>query len=236
MEQYAILYGRENLFFNVQRSNRKTLEISVEPDTSIVITAPYEVDVETIKQKVCKRAFWIKQQQAYFSKFLPRTPERHFIPGETHLYLGQPYRLKSKLCIQSRVELSREYITIYSHYPTRSTALKQHLNQWYYQQALTVFNQRVDSVLTKFSDYQYFKPDSVVVKKMNKRWGSMSSSGKLILNLQLVKAPLDCLDYVIAHELCHLKEFNHGPKFYALLESLMPDWLDRKHKLELVLS
>jgi predicted metal-dependent hydrolase len=70
---------------------------------------------------------------------------------------------------------------------------------------------------------------------MDKRWGSLSPNGQLTLNLSLIRAPKDCIEYVVIHELCHLIEHNHGPEFYKLLDQTMPDWMKRKHKLELSL-
>ena len=73
---------------------RKTLEIAVEPDASVVIAAPQDATLDAIEAKLRKRAAWVTRQQRYFAQFLPRTPERRFIAGETHLYLGRQYRLK----------------------------------------------------------------------------------------------------------------------------------------------
>ncbi|MBU4485696.1 MAG: M48 family metallopeptidase, partial [Candidatus Delongbacteria bacterium] len=75
----------------------------------------------------------------------------------------------------------------------------------------------------------------IVVKKMKTRWGSLSQSGILTINIELIKAPKECIDYVITHELCHLKYKDHSPKFYKLLESILPEWKKLKHKLELSL-
>lgn len=74
------------------------------------------------------------------------------------------------------------------------------------------------------------------IRKMKSRWGSYAPSGRLTLNLELIKAPIECIDYVIAHELCQAVYPHHGPKFYRLLETVMPDYSRRKAKLELTLS
>jgi len=73
------------------------------------------------------------------------------------------------------------------------------------------------------------------VRRNEKRWGSLSRGGILTLNTDLIRAPRECIDYVITHELCHLKCHDHSPEFYRLLEKVMPDWEKRKHKLELAL-
>ncbi len=71
------------------------------------------------------------------------------------------------------------------------------------------------------------------IQKLVKRWGSCSDSGRIMLNLELIKAPKDCIDYVIIHELCHLKEKHHGPRFWRLLEKLMPGYEGRRKRLNL---
>ena len=73
------------------------------------------------------------------------------------------------------------------------------------------------------------------IMQLKKRWGSLSKNGTLTLNRDLIKAPKECIEYVIIHELCHLEHHNHGPEFYRLLERSLPDWVKRKHKLEMAL-
>ena len=93
-EVHSLQYGETSIDYQVVRRDRKTLEIAVEPDASVVIAAPENASLEAIEQKLRKRAAWVTRQQRYFTKFFPRTPERSFVSGETHLYLGRQYRLK----------------------------------------------------------------------------------------------------------------------------------------------
>ena len=91
---HKIKYGTKDIFFEVSRSKRKTLAIEVHPDSSVHIVAPERSSISDIEQKVAKRANWITKQQKYFEQFLPRTPEREYVSGETHYYLGKSYLLK----------------------------------------------------------------------------------------------------------------------------------------------
>lgn len=113
------------------------------------------------------------------------------------------------------------------------------LYSWYRQPAEQKFRKRFKLCLFKFLT----KPSIVMpadqklhIRKMESRWRSYSPSGRLTLNLELIKAPIEWIDYIISHELCHAVYPNHGPKFYRLLETVMPDYLTRKSKLELTLS
>ena len=96
---HCLQYGNQKIRFEIVRRPRSTLEIAVEPDSSVVIAAPLDATLDVIEAKLRKRAAWIRRQQRYFSHFLPRTPERKFVAGETHLYLGRQYRLKVGLHI-----------------------------------------------------------------------------------------------------------------------------------------
>ena len=93
-EQHSLMVGSQAIEYKIVRRPRKTLEIAVEPDASVIVAAPLDANLDAIDIRLRKRATWIMRQQRYFAQFLPRTPERRFIAGETHLYLGRQYRLK----------------------------------------------------------------------------------------------------------------------------------------------
>ena len=107
-------YGETILEFRLERRNRKTLSISVSPNLSIEAVAPMDAPREKIVEKVRKRAPWIQKQLRYFAQFQPRTPERRFVAGETHLYLGRQYKLKVVPHFQEHVRLYRGCIVVQS--------------------------------------------------------------------------------------------------------------------------
>ena len=90
----------------------------------------------------------------------------------------------------------------------------------------------LEASLVRFPDPEAFRPKGLIVRRMEKRWGSLSPSGRLLLNRRLIEAPVDTIDYVIAHELCHMAEPHHAAAFYRLLDRVMPDWAGRKGRLE----
>ena len=113
-ECFHVVYGGHRIDFMIVRRRRKTLEIAVEPDASVVVAAPVDASIEAIAEKVLKRAAWVRRQQRFFSQFMPRTPERRYLARETHLYLGRQYRLKVVRNGRPRVEMTRGFITAYT--------------------------------------------------------------------------------------------------------------------------
>jgi predicted metal-dependent hydrolase len=111
-------------------------------------------------------------------------------------------------------------------------AVKKLLDSWYLERAKAQFRESMDRCWNKFSNAGSGKP-RLTLKRMKKRWGSLSEKGTVILNTELIKAPKECIDYVLTHELCHIKYHDHSSDFYRLLESIIPDWEKIKHKLEL---
>lgn len=236
LERRQIIYGQTAIDFQVERRDRKTLEISVEPDLSVKIAAPRNATCIEIDAKVRKRAAWIKRQQSYFRQFLPRTPTRKFVAGETHLYLGRQYRLKVEQALADHVRFYRGYINVHTTRPKNEAHTKILVNAWYRERAKIKFEERLDTCTRLFSRPEAFTPKALMVRSLELRWGSMSAANRLLLNRRLIQAPIDAIDYVITHELCHMQERNHGKAFFDLLSATMPDWELRKAKLERLLS
>jgi len=230
----SITYGRETISFRVLHGVRKTLGIEVYPDGSVVVKAPVGTDSEDIRSRIFKRARWILRQQGYFRQFEPRTPARQFIGGETHLYLGKQYRLKICAGEREAVKLSRGYFLLDVKATVDSERVRQLMERWYADKAAIRFQDSFDRCWSCFSRQGATRP-RLQIRRMQKRWGSLSRSGLLTLNTDLIRAPQECIDYVITHELCHTLHHDHGAKFYEVLSEVMPDWERRKHKLELAL-
>ena len=131
MERHWVQYGEHRIAFSVVRRDRKTLEIGVEPDATVVVAAPRDASIEAICEKVRRRAAWVRRQQRFFSQFLPRTPARRFVSGETHLYLGRQYRLKVIACEKPGVKLIRGFIVVRSREPGRSELTRGLVEKWY---------------------------------------------------------------------------------------------------------
>jgi len=230
--KYSFVYGRKTIDYNLFYSERKTLEITVHPDNSIIVKAPLNSDISLVEKKIIKRARWILRQLNYFKQFAPKTPERFYVNGETHLYLGRQYRLKISVGKQNSVKLIKGFFQITCRNQQTPEIANKLLNKWYLEKAAMQFDVGIDRCWDKFNRFELVKP-TISIKRMRKRWGSLSDKNTITLNTDLVKAPKECIDYVITHELCHLKHRNHSREFYKLLDSVIPGWEKIKHKLEL---
>ena len=231
-ERHRVRYGAHTIEFAVVRRKRTTLEIGVEPDTSVVVVAPFDASPEAIAEKVRKRAAWVRRQQRFFAQYLPQTPERRFVAGETHRYLGRQYRLKVLPHVRAMVKLSRGFILVQSPEPDRAEVTRELVEGWYRDRAQVKFAERLEVNLARFPDPELFRPRGLIVRQLRRRWGSMSPTSRLLLNRRLIEAPVDAIDYVMTHELCHIAEPHHGPAFFALLDRVLPDWPKRKERLE----
>ncbi len=233
---HSITYAGKSIPFHLRYSTRKSLEIAVHPDRSVIVKAPLGMDQCLVEQRVHKRASWINRQLRYFEQFKPRAPKRRFVGGESHLYLGRKYRLKIRQSETEKVSLTRGFFHV-----TSVDAAPEHvaklLHAWYRQKADAYFAQVLEACWRQhhFEQKGVAKP-ALKIRAMKTRWGSLSKRGRMTLNLELIKAPRACIEYVIVHELCHLLHLNHGRAFYTLLECSLPDWKQCKHKLERVLS
>ncbi|WP_067150257.1 M48 family metallopeptidase [Pseudotamlana agarivorans] len=226
-----IQYGNTLIDYNLEFAERKTLGIKVYPDKSVNVSAPHESSIEKVREKVKHKASWIIKQQDFFLSFHPLTPERKFISGETHLYLGRQYRLKLHLAKNESVKLAGGYIHIYIDNLDDKNAIQDVLKRWYKEKAELHFNQLFNE-LKPISKGFYEQEPQLTYRWMKKRWGSCDKNGKIHLNLELIKTPKKCIEYVIMHELCHLKYLNHSTAFYTLLEKVYPDWKTTKDRLE----
>jgi len=228
---HSVNFGSEKLQFSVVYRDRKTLSINVYPDLSIEAVAPKGTDIQKIGAKVKKRAPWILKQQGFFQSFLPSTPPRKYVSGETHRYLGKQYRLKLYKSASEEVKLKAGFICVYTKDKGNKFKVKALLETWYRKNARKRFEDVIQKLLPKLSRYKIKEP-ALELKAMSKRWGSCSINGKIILNPHLIRSPSHCIEYVVMHELCHLVEPSHSPRYYRLLEKMMPDWERRKERLE----
>jgi predicted metal-dependent hydrolase len=219
----------------VQLSARATMAITVFPDSAIRVIAPEGTSQEEVEARLRKRARWIIRQLMHFERFRPRSPERRYVGGETHLYLGRQYRLKLRKSSEQEVKLKGAFLYVASPEHCEAGAVKKLVSIWYRDKGKVRITDRFNVISERFVKMGC-RPPSPIFRSMPRRWGSLSSNGRISLNPDLIRAPTMCIDYVITHELVHLIHPHHGRAFYELLDTLMPDWRSRKERLERTLS
>ena len=227
---HTLQFGNTTLEYQLSFAPRKTLAIDVHPDLTISVKAPEGAELLAIEAKVRQRAPWILRQQRKYETYLPHLPPREYVSGETHRYLGRQYRLKVQPGHNEGVKLTRGYFYITVRHKADTKRVKSLLTEWYHRQARRIFKERLDICFERMRFLKLDYPE-MEIRRMATRWGSCTPEGKILLNLALIQAPKSYIDYVIVHELCHLKEHHHGPGFYRLLARLMPDWERRREEL-----
>jgi predicted metal-dependent hydrolase len=215
----------------LEYSDRKSLGITVTPEMEVLVKAPRNTPLEQVKEKIRKKAPWIIKQQSFFLSFHPRTPQRKYVSGETHLYLGRQYRLQVIHSKGESVKLRGKFIEVKTYDKARAKEL---LSNWYLQKAKAKLQAIAAPLIETFKKYKV-EPSEIVLRNMPTRWGSCTPKGKIILNPELIKAPKGCIEYVITHELCHLIHHNHTQKFIELQTKEMKDWEKWKMTLEKLL-
>ena len=251
-EHGVFIYGNDTIRYDVIRKPKpsdtakkiaRKVVIKVHPDQRVVATVPYDASDDAIGDAMHKRARWIWQSIDEFAKQKDTVLPKRYVSGETQFYLGKRYVLKVIVDAEQvpNVKLSRGKLNVIIKHEiskdiaddsqnSRAAQIKPLIDKWYQHRAKAIFHERLAELLPKTSWVTGIPSFRVVA--MKKQWGSCSTKGNLMLNPHLVKAPKECIDYVILHELCHIAEHNHSERFWRLLTQVMPNWKEVKAKLD----
>jgi predicted metal-dependent hydrolase len=210
---------------------QRKIAIHVHPNGRVQVDAPPQTSLAEIKLAVSKRSRWLYGHLTRIREQLGWVLPREYVSGESHFYLGRRYVLKVQRNDRQppNVKLIRGMLRITTD-DTERDAVKQLLRDWYKDHARIQFDHRLEALVLETS-WVEVKP-AWKLRSMKKQWGSCSPKGILSLNPHLVKAPSQCIDYVLLHELCHLKFHNHSWQFYRLLTQQMPEWEAVKGRLD----
>lgn len=229
----SIRYGDSAIHFAIEprASDTPKVLIKVHPDCRVVAHAPPMASHDDIIKAVKKRARWVCKQMRYFETQRENIRPRYYVSGESHFYLGRRHLLKVRVDTKftPEVKLLRGVIEVKTR-EAKADKTKALLLNWYKERAKAVFDRRLDDVISQTLWVKEKPP--VKLLSMQTQWGSCSPKGHLILNPHLVKAPEDCIDYVLLHELCHIAEHNHSQDFYRHMKRVMPHWEKVKERLD----
>jgi predicted metal-dependent hydrolase len=220
----------KDIEFKVVFSGRRSLGISVLPDSSVIVRVPFRTSLKTINRIVEEKAGWIiKHRDKYREKGISKL-SGNYLPGEIQLFRGNEYILKIERSDKTYLRFNENEIQIGLENTGDTKILKRLLYKAYKDEAIAVFPELFNRTLLKYGN-QMFKPSGLIIRTMRGRWGSCSSKGVITLSTELIKLSDVFIEYVIVHELCHLKHHNHGVGFYNLLSELYPEWKQVRKEL-----
>jgi len=225
-------FSHEKMEFDYELAleKRKTIAVTIRPDQSIAVKAPLHATDDKITDFLRRKLRWILKQKRYFATF-KTVAAKEYVSGESLRYLGRSYKLLVRKAEESeRVSLQHGTLTVESHFPRTRLHTKKLLDAWLTEKAEQHFADRLEACTQQcgISD-----SPSLAIRLMKSRWGSYSrKTHRVCLNLKLIHASKRQIDYVIAHELCHIEHLAHDKAFYRLLTRRVPDWKQIKTDLE----
>ncbi len=234
MEKESVDINGEKIIFFVQRKNIKNINLKVNLDKKVTISIPMKMEIEIAKEFVKKKAEWIKKQQNYYEAFAEEKENITFENGETVYLLGKQYKMKIIPNTQNSIAVKGKYfeINIKEKYIENKKYIRKVYDKWLKEYAEQILNDliiRYQSTLKKYN----IRIPKLEIRQMKSRWGScIPSNNKVIFNLNLIKTPMCCIEYVVLHELSHFKYQNHSKNFYNFITIFMPDWKERKKILD----
>jgi predicted metal-dependent hydrolase len=209
----------------------KNIHVGVYPPNGRVrVAAPLKTTDEAIKLLVISKMPWIKKQQLKFIQ-QERQAKREYVSGESHYFLGNRYRLNVIQTTDSKPRIETKRKTRINMYvkPLASAEEKEKLMDNFYRSEL---KKQLPALVSKWEEITGLHPKEIKIKKMKTKWGTCNPKhGRIWLNLELAKKPIRCSEYVLVHELTHLKQKHHNQQFQILLKSYMPQWDQCKQEL-----
>lgn len=204
--------------YQLVRSRRKTIAIHVKPQGVVEVRAPLKVSGVEIERFVKSKEAWVNKHLQRFEA-MPAFVEPQLCWGGSVLVLGESWTLVK----QGFGGGTGREIELKLPWDASQGQFQKSLDHWFAKRSLQWFLTRHDFWRAKMAGHN-LPPSRVSVRKMKRRWGSCRRSGAILFNSQLFKYSPECIDCVVVHELCHLVHFHHGPAFYQLMTSVMPEW------------
>ena len=234
MKNISFVYDTQKIEFAVMRSKRKSLSIAIQPDGNLLVKAPFFMSDDEIVKWVKTKTGWIVRQRAKILEQQQQNPPKQYVTGEKFLYLGKEYELEVRISEgrAGMVGIVDDKMILFAK-KDDSAVVQKILTNWYDKQAKALIPKRVRYYAEQMGETFV----NITIKNQKKRWGSCSSARNLNFNYRLVMAPQEVMDYVVVHELCHLRQMNHSAAFWKEVEMVLPDykvhkkWLERNGEL-----
>ena len=222
--------AEKSIEYSIVYSRRRSIGISVGPDSGVTVRAPYRTSLKAIEKLVNAKSGWIRKHQLNFKSSV-RINHLKIQNGSKVLFRGKEYSIAIVSSDSNYLKLLEESIEIGLKNIEETEKARSILEIWNRRYAENVFRKKFDEILIRFQNYN-FRPAELAIRSLKRRWGSCTSKGKITLSTELLKLDDIYLEYVILHELCHLKHHNHGKEFYRLLSEVFPDWKQKRSELK----
>ena len=211
--------------YKLIRSKRKSIALVIKPDGRLIIRAPKRVSKREINALIEKHADWIVKKQAEVLEAQKKLAPHQFVEGETFYFLGKTYQLRFTGAKKNLVRIWGENLQVAKSVAWNAEAV---IENWYKKEARQIFNERAGFYAKKYN----FSYEKLKLSSAKRRWGSCSTHGNINLTWRLVMMPPEIIDYVVVHELSHLREHNHSKAFWAQVEAILPDYKERRKWLK----
>lgn len=234
MEKDFVESNGEKLYFYIQRKNVKNINLKVSIDKKVIVSIPMKMPLDKAKDFIKRKSDWIKKQQDYYDDIVEQKENLTFETGETIYLLGKQYILHITKDCKNNVYINNKYVEV--HIKEKFIANKEYIRKiyekWLKNYAFGIIEELVKKYYKILKKYDIKMP-KIEIRKMKTRWGScIPTNNKIIFNLNLIKSPICCIEYVILHELSHFQYKNHSKNFYNFITIFMPDWKERKKILD----
>ncbi len=213
----------EDIRYKIIFSARRSISLIVSPDKGVTVRAPYRTSLRSIERFVREKEPWIRKHLEKYSSLSRINHGKQYSDGEAHYYKGKSYNLRVIESSSPYIKENDEIIEIGVNDTGNAAEIRKILERWYRKKAQEFIDRRFEDIVNSKLPYR-FLPSGFVVRPLKSRWGSCTAKGRITINSELIKLDPVFTDYVIIHELCHLRHHNHGKEFYRLLEEIVPDY------------
>ena len=220
--------------YTVIYSRRRSMGISVHTDSRVIARVPMGTSDKVIEDMIRGKSEWIKKALNHYSTLNRIDQDESLKDGDRVLFMGKENLLRIKPSERYYIRRSDHAIEVGFRGEHDPRIIKAMLEHWYGTTAKPVLTKQFHETLDKYSKYN-FAPTGFAVRKMKKRWGSCTSKGRIAISYDLVRLDPVFAEYVILHELCHLRHHNHGQGFYNLLSEVYPDWRTLRAELRKII-
>ena len=226
MEEDFVKVNGEKIYFYIQRKKVKNMNLRVTKDKEIIISIPNRISLNKAKDFVKEKINWIKKQQSFYDTLIEKRENIEFKNGKKLYLIGKQYNINIIKDLKNNILLNNEIIELHikDKYSENTEYIRKIYEKFLKEYGQDIFAQYVSRYCNILKKYNIRFPE-IKIRKMKAKWGyCMPKCKRIVFNLHLIKAPIECIEYVVLHELAHFKHQNHSKNFYNFIEQFMPNW------------